>query len=96
MIGVIAANDVVLARRAAKLVKVEYKELPSLVNFKEAIEAKSLLGDVQHFGKDENLVKESLENSSKVLEGECDIGGQEHYYLETQSSLVIPGEGDEL
>ncbi|CAL2045675.1 unnamed protein product [Caenorhabditis brenneri] len=96
VIGVIAADDVVLARRAARLVKVEYKTLKSLVDFKEAREAESLLGDVQHYGKEEKLVHETLEKSAKVLEGEAEIGGQEHYYLETQSSLVIPSEGDEL
>ncbi|KAF1750615.1 hypothetical protein GCK72_017166 [Caenorhabditis remanei] len=96
VIGVIAANDVVLARRAAKLVKVEYKKLKPLTNFKEAREAESYLGPVQHFGKDEKILREALEKSNKVLEGEVSIGGQEHYYLETQSSLVVPGEGDEL
>uniref|UniRef100_A0A1I7T580 Xanthine dehydrogenase n=1 Tax=Caenorhabditis tropicalis TaxID=1561998 RepID=A0A1I7T580_9PELO len=96
VIGVIAANDVVLARRAARLVKIDYKGLKSLVDFKEAREAESLLGDVKNYGKDEKIMNECLEKSSKVLEGEVEIGGQEHYYLETQSSLVIPGEGDEL
>ncbi|CAO4380409.1 unnamed protein product [Caenorhabditis nigoni] len=96
VIGVIAANDVSLARRAAKLVKVHYKELKSLVDFEEARDAESYLGDIQHYGKDEKTVNESFEKSSRVLEGKVSIGGQEHYYLETQSSLVIPGEGDEL
>lgn len=95
MVGVIAANDVLLARRAAKLVKLEYKELPALVELKDAIVAKSLLGKVRHFGKSEYLVNESLVHSYKVLEGESSLGSQEHFYLETQSSLVIPGEGDE-
>ncbi|KJH50087.1 CO dehydrogenase flavoprotein [Dictyocaulus viviparus] len=31
-----------------------------------------------------------------VVEGEIKIGGQEHFYLETQQCLVIPNEGDEL
>ncbi|CAI2354516.1 unnamed protein product [Caenorhabditis sp. 36 PRJEB53466] len=96
VIGVIAANDVVVARRAAKLVRVEYKHLPALVHFQKAIEAESLLGDVQHFGKSEDEVKESFKHADFVLEGEINVGGQEHFYMETQSSLVVPGEGDEL
>uniref|UniRef100_A0A8R1ES50 FAD-binding PCMH-type domain-containing protein n=2 Tax=Caenorhabditis japonica TaxID=281687 RepID=A0A8R1ES50_CAEJA len=96
VIGVIAANDVVLARRAAKLVKVEYRKLPALLDLQEAIKAESLLGDVQHYGKPEDDVKKIIEDSEKILEGEINIGGQEHFYLETQSSLVVPGEGDEL
>lgn len=30
-----------------------------------------------------------------LLEGECSIGGQEHLYMETQSSIVVPQENDE-
>ena len=32
-----------------------------------------------------------------VLEGEVRIGGQEHFYLETQATLVVPrGEDEEI
>jgi xanthine dehydrogenase/oxidase len=32
----------------------------------------------------------------RVVKGQVRIGGQEHFYLETQNCLVIPGEVDEL
>jgi hypothetical protein len=31
-----------------------------------------------------------------VVEGEVRIGGQEHFYLEPQGSVVLPGENDEM
>ena len=32
-----------------------------------------------------------------MVEGECHIGGQEHFYLETQASVAVPkGEDGEL
>ncbi|MCB0296996.1 MAG: molybdopterin-dependent oxidoreductase, partial [Calditrichaeota bacterium] len=31
-----------------------------------------------------------------VVEGRCDIGGQEHVYLETQGARALPGEGDAI
>ncbi|EFO87051.1 hypothetical protein CRE_19396 [Caenorhabditis remanei] len=96
VIGVIGANNVVLARRAAKLVKIEFNLLKPLTDFKEARDAESLHGRVQHYGKEEKELEESFGKAQKVLEGEVSMGGQEHYYLETQSSLVVPGEGDEL
>ena len=96
VIGVIAANDVVLARRAAKLVKIKFNLLKPLTDFKEARETGSLHGRVQHYGKEEKELVERFGKAQKVLEGEVSMGGQEHYYLETQSSLVVPGEGDEL
>ena len=33
----------------------------------------------------------ALSESEHVLEGECRVGGQEHFYLETQACLVVPG-----
>ena len=36
-------------------------------------------------------------NSEHQLEGEVRIGGQEHFYLETQACIAVPkGEGDEM
>ena len=34
--------------------------------------------------------------ASHCLEGQFRIGGQEHFYLEGQASLAIPGEGGEM
>lgn len=31
-----------------------------------------------------------------MIEGEVRMGGQEHFYLETQACIVIPGEDDEM
>ena len=41
-------------------------------------------------------MEEGFESSDHVVEGEINIGGQEHFYLETFSTLVIPGEGGEI
>ena len=30
-----------------------------------------------------------------IAEGEVRIGGQEHFYLEPQGTLILPGENDE-
>ncbi|CAI2354515.1 unnamed protein product [Caenorhabditis sp. 36 PRJEB53466] len=96
VIGVIAANDVVVARRAAKLVKVAYRPLPALIELEKAIEADSLHCDIMDFGVTEDEVETMFAECDKVLEGEVYAGAQEHYYLETQSSLAVPGEGDEM
>jgi hypothetical protein len=37
-----------------------------------------------------------LAGAKNVVEGEVRIGGQEHFYLETHASLVVPGENDEF
>ena len=42
-------------------------------------------------------VDKALSESEHVLEGECRVGGQDHFYLETQACLVVPrGENQEM
>ena len=38
----------------------------------------------------------AIDQAPHRLEGQLSIGGQEHFYLEGQASLAIPGEGDEM
>lgn len=33
---------------------------------------------------------QALDDADDVLEGEIHVGGQEHFYLETHASLVVP------
>ena len=39
---------------------------------------------------------EGFATSDTVFEGEISTGAQEHFYLETFSTLVTPGEGGEI
>ncbi|MDB5506737.1 MAG: aldehyde oxidase, partial [Devosia sp.] len=84
------------ARRAAKLARIEYADgLPVLVDVAAALAAGGALvteplklerGDLAAgFGASEHRVK-----------GRVTIGGQEHFYLESQVALAIPGEDDEV
>ena len=41
-------------------------------------------------------VTSGFDTCDHVIEGEVHIGGQEHFYLETQASLVIPRDQGEL
>uniref|UniRef100_A0A914W4Y8 FAD-binding PCMH-type domain-containing protein n=1 Tax=Plectus sambesii TaxID=2011161 RepID=A0A914W4Y8_9BILA len=93
-IGAIVAEDLQTARKAAQMVRVEYEDLPAIVTIEEAIKAESwLYNDPMNMMKGD--VEKGLSESDIVLDGEVRMGGQEHVYLETQSSLASPGEGDE-
>jgi len=94
VIGVIAAETQAIARQAAQLVKVEYERLPHVLSIKEAIAANSYIGDECVIQSGD--VEGAMAGAEHTLEGEVHIGGQEHFYLETQTSLVIPGERDEM
>ncbi|GMT31882.1 hypothetical protein PFISCL1PPCAC_23179, partial [Pristionchus fissidentatus] len=95
-IGCIVAEDVVTARRAAKLVKVDYEKLPAILSIEEAIAARSYLSEKPEiFGVTQEYVDEALKSAPILLSGEVAIGGQDHIYMETQSSIVVPQENNE-
>ncbi len=79
------------ARLGAAAVKVDYEPLPAIHSIEQAIEAGSFLTDVERMrrGKPE----EAMLASKHRLEGELRIGGQEHFYLETQAALAWVDEG---
>jgi|EP00505_MAST-04D_sp_SCG-Rhode-Island_P001000 xanthine dehydrogenase/oxidase len=94
MLGFIVAETDDLAKRAARLVEITYKDLPTIISIDDAIAAKSF-HPTQHLIEDGD-VDDAFATCDIVLEGEMRVGGQEHFYLECNSALVVPGEGDEL
>ena len=83
-----------IARRAARLGKVEVAaELP-LVSVDDALEADCHILPDYAFAKGDSAA--ALAASPRRLAGTLRIGGQEHFYLEGQVALAIPGEDDML
>jgi xanthine dehydrogenase large subunit len=80
------------ARLAAKLVKVTYEPLPAITSIEQAIAADSfhLPPDRLRRGEPE----QALAAAPEQLTGELFVGGQEHFYLETQAALALPEDGD--
>ena len=94
-IFIVVAEDRHQARKAARLAKITYEELPAILTIAQAREAGSALvwrplemkrGDV-----DTGLI-----NAPRRLSGRITIGGQEHFYLEGQAALAQPGEEGEM
>jgi len=82
------------ARRAVKLAKIAIAAEPPLVTVDQALAAKSHVLPDYTFAKGNYTA--ALAASPRQLAGTFKIGGQEHFYLEGQVSLAIPGEGDML
>ena len=73
------------ARRGASAVEVSYEPLPAILDIPQAIDAGSYLtGELRLANGD----LRALDHSAVRLEGELAIGGQEHFYLETQAALA--------
>ncbi|GIW37041.1 MAG: dehydrogenase [Meiothermus sp.] len=82
------------ARLGAARVAVEYEPLPAILSIREAIAQGSFQGATLHAKRGD--VQQGLLESARVLEGELELGGQEHFYLETQASLAVLDETDHL
>ena len=74
------------ARLGAEKVLVDYEVLPALLTIKEAIAANYFQGATLHSSR--GNPEEALKTAPRTLEGELEVGGQEHFYLETQASLA--------
>ena len=84
-----------LARRAAKLAKIEYRDLPPVISVADALRAGGNLV-TEPLKLERGDVDSALAKSPRRAKGTVTIGGQEHFYLESQVALAIPGEDDEI
>ena len=106
VIGVAVAETEAEARAAARAVVVEYEDLPAVLDIDDAVAVQSYYegwghkvecGDVAHLLSSLRENKKELEEEDALLiSGEIRMGGQEHFYLEPNAHVVIPGEGDEI
>jgi xanthine dehydrogenase large subunit len=83
------------ARRAAKLARIEYRDLPHATNVEAAMIAGGKLV-TEPLKLERGDVEAGLAKSERRAKGRVEIGGQEHFYLESQIALAIPGEDDEV
>uniref|UniRef100_A0A8C8BP15 Aldehyde oxidase 1 n=1 Tax=Otus sunia TaxID=257818 RepID=A0A8C8BP15_9STRI len=84
------------AKQAAAKVKIEYEVLePVILTIEEAIQHNSFFAPKRKL--EQGNVDRAFETVDNIIEGEIRIGGQEHFYMETQSVLVVPkGEDNEM
>ena len=88
VIALVVADDVMTARRAARLVKLDIEPLPAVLNVHEAHALESyVLPPVQVSRGD---ARAALKRAPHQLEGRFEVGGQEHFYLEGQVAYVLP------
>ena len=73
------------AQRGAGLVRVTYEPLPAILTIQQAIDADSFLTDVLRLAGGDTS---ALDRSALRIDGELAIGGQEHFYLETQAAIA--------
>jgi xanthine dehydrogenase large subunit len=90
----VAASSLEAARAAAAKVVIEYQDLPALLTIEDAMAAKSWLEPPYKMARGD--VGAAMKASPHKLKGRITIGGQEHFYLEGQAALAVPGEDGDV
>lgn len=83
------------ARRAAHLAKVEYKDLPFALDVRAAQAAGGQMV-TEPLKLERGDVAGGLDNSPRRVKGSVTIGGQDHFYLEGQIAMAVPGEDEDV
>ena len=89
-IVVIAAENREAIERARKAIRLDLEELPPILTIDDAVAAGSFIGDTRYIRRGDPDA--AIAAADHVLEGVFHNGGQDHFYLESQAALVIPGE----
>ncbi|MFN8393572.1 MAG: xanthine dehydrogenase molybdopterin binding subunit [Bacteroidia bacterium] len=90
----IAAKDEATALKAASLIQVEYELLPAVLTIRDAMDHGVTLQPSRKISRGDS--RKAINGAELKLRGEIEIGAQEHWYLETQVCLCVPGEGREI
>ncbi len=88
----VAGETEAAARLGAAQVKVEYAPLDPIVTIQDAIAQQSFHTRLKTIQRGDP--QPALQTAAHVLQGEVEMNGQDHFYLETHASWAIPdGEG---
>lgn len=91
---VIAAESASAIAAAKKAIRIDYEELKPVLTIDDAIAAGAFIGDTRYIRRGDPVA--ALASAEHVLEGVFLNNGQDHFYLESQAALVVPGEFDAL
>jgi len=94
LVALIVGESVAICRAAAQRLQIDVEEAPAILSIADAIAADSYLGTPHRMRRGD--VDAALARAPLRIEGELASGGQDHFYLETQAALAIPGEDGAL
>ena len=90
VVGLVIADTVDAARRAARKVKLTIEPLPAVLSVKEAMRAQNFVLPPVFVRRGD--AHAALQRAPHRLSGTLEVGGQEHFYLEGQVAYAVPFE----
>lgn len=93
-VAAVAAESRDIARRAASRIAVDYVELPAVLTIAEALARRQFVAPPQVMRRGDPAA--ALDAAPHRLQGTVGCGGQDHFYLEGQVALAVPGEDRDM
>jgi xanthine dehydrogenase large subunit len=90
VMALVVADDVITARRAARLIKPQIEPLPAILSTQEALAKNHFVLPPVHVSRGDAAA--ALQAAPHRLQGSFSVGGQEHFYLEGQIAIAQPQE----
>lgn len=90
----IVAETMQAARDALAFAKVVYDPLPAILTIDQAMKEGSFLGPSATMASGDP--DSAIATAKHSLTGRIEMGGQEHFYLEGQAALAVPGEDGDM
>ncbi|MBI3877833.1 MAG: molybdopterin-dependent oxidoreductase, partial [Verrucomicrobia bacterium] len=90
IVALVVGETAEACRAAAEKVVVEYEPLQPVLTLRQAIAEKSFHNEPNFIRRGD--AEKSLSAAPLTLEGEFELGGQEHFYLESQAAWAERGE----
>jgi xanthine dehydrogenase large subunit len=94
-IFLVVADSHHLARRAARLAKIEIAAEPAILTIDQALAAESRFEDGPRIYTKGNAAG-AMHDAAHWLQGQINLGGQEHFYLEGQAALALAGDHGDM
>ena len=94
LIGLVVGETEDACRAAVNTIEIEYEDLSAILSIEDAIAANSFHTDPNFIRRGD--VDSGLEAAVHRLQGDFWLGGQDHFYLETQAAIAVPGEDESM
>ncbi|MCV6585558.1 MAG: xanthine dehydrogenase molybdopterin binding subunit [Marinibacterium sp.] len=91
----VVANSHLAARKAARLGQITYRQDTPILTVDDALAADSRFEDGPRIYEKGNAAA-AIAAAPRVVAGQLELGGQEHFYLEGQAALALPQEGGDM
>jgi xanthine dehydrogenase molybdopterin binding subunit/xanthine dehydrogenase small subunit len=94
MVAAVVGDSYEQCRAAAAKVRVEYEPLPAILSIEDAIAKGSFHNDPHRIARGD--AAKALASAKHVVRASLHIGGQEHFYLESQAAWAECGDDGDL